>query len=213
MVYYATRQTMQRYKIKTLDEIFAGEVTPEEARFLAKVRQESGNRLYEWGCKLFYFDGRKSLQLMHFETRLVIFLIDLKQKELEFAPDAAAHYLMDLYAADAKMVCALERYFASASFVWFDRLTNQSIIASMNHMQSGWALDGYRFYDYIRDGILHTKEINRDVNKLPFPRKINGKKEWIVPCQLFEEKIKKAFGEPAWGERKASAPALAHWKH
>ena len=82
MIYYATRQTLQRYKIKTLDEIFAGEVTPEEARFLAQVRQESGNRLYEWGCKLFYFDGRKSLQLMHFETRLVVFLIDMKQKEL-----------------------------------------------------------------------------------------------------------------------------------
>ena len=46
MIYYATRQTLQRYKIKTLDEIFAGEVTPEEARFLAQVRQESGNRLY-----------------------------------------------------------------------------------------------------------------------------------------------------------------------
>lgn len=42
MIYYATRQTLQRYKIKTLDEIFAGEVTPEEARFLAQVRQESG---------------------------------------------------------------------------------------------------------------------------------------------------------------------------
>ena len=49
MIYYATRQTLQRYKIKTLDEICAGEVTPEEARFLAQVRQESGNRLYEWG--------------------------------------------------------------------------------------------------------------------------------------------------------------------
>ena len=97
---------------------------------------------------------------MHFETRLVIFLIDMKQKELEFVGNAAAHYLLDLYAADAAMVRALERYFASASFVWFDRLTNKSIIASMNHMQSGWALDGYRFYDYIRDGILHTKEIN-----------------------------------------------------
>ena len=169
MIYYATRQTLQRYKIKTLDEIFAGEVTPEEARFLAQVRQESGNRLYEWGCKLFYFDGRKSLQLMHFETRLVIFLIDMKQKELEFVGNAAAHYLLDLYAADAAMVRALERYFASASFVWFDRLTNKSIITSMNHMQSGWALDGYRFYDYIRDGILHTKEINREVNKLAFP--------------------------------------------
>ena len=43
MIYYATRQTLQRYKIKTLDEIFAGEVTPEEARFLAQVRQESGD--------------------------------------------------------------------------------------------------------------------------------------------------------------------------
>lgn len=213
MIYYATRQTLQRYKIKTLDEIFAGEVTPEEARFLAQVRQESGNRLYEWGCKLFYFDGRKSMQLMHFETGIVIFLVDMKQKELEFVGNAAAHYLLDLYAADTAMVRALERYFASASFVWFDRLTNKSIIASMNHMQSGWALDGYRFYDYIRDGILHTKEINREVNKLAFPWKINGKKEWIVPYQLFEEKIKKAFGEPVWGAGKASIPALEHGKH
>ena len=78
--------------------------------------------------------------------------------------------------------------------VCFDKITDRSIIASMNAVQTRWAWDGYRFYDYIQDGILHTRRINREVNEMPVTRKVNGKEEWFVPYELFSQTIKKRFG-------------------
>ena len=53
VIYYATKETMQRYKLKTPDQLKA-EIAPYAQ---AIVENERGNRLYEWGCKLFYFDS------------------------------------------------------------------------------------------------------------------------------------------------------------
>ena len=189
MIFYATKETMQRYKLKTPNQLKT-EIAPYAQ---AVVQQEQGYRLYEWGCKLFYFDRRKCLQVMHYETKLVIFLVDIKIKELEFAVNAVPQYLMDMYSSDVFMQRALERYFASSPFVCFDKITDRSIIASMNGIQNRWAWDGYRLYDYIQDGILHTKQINRDVNEMPVTRKVDGKEEWSVPYELFAETIKKHF--------------------
>ena len=88
---------------------------------------------------------------------------------------------------------SLEKYFASAPIACFDKITNRSIIAKLNHIQSDWTWDGYRFYEYIRDGILHTKEINRDVNDCPFSTKDSGKENWHIPYRYFAEVIKEAF--------------------
>ena len=55
MIYYATKETLQRYKLKTPEQ-FESEMAP----FVRTVvDRERGNRLFEWGCKLFYFDRRK----------------------------------------------------------------------------------------------------------------------------------------------------------
>ena len=189
MIYYATKETIQRYKLKTPDQLKA-EIAPYAQ---AIVEKERGNRLYEWGCKLFYFDRRKCLQVMHFETKLVVFLINLKMDELKFSGDAVAHYLLDMYSSDEGMQEALKRYFASAPFVCFDKITDRSIISSMNNVQTRWAWDGYHFYDYIKDGILHTRQINRDVNEMPVTRKVIGKEEWFIPYDRFAETIKKHF--------------------
>lgn len=190
MIYYATKETMQRYKLKTPEQ-FESEMAPVVQ---AVVNRERGNRLFEWGCKLFYLDRRKCLQVMHFETKLVIFLFDLKMKELEYVGDAVANYILDIYSGDRDMERALKNYFATSPLACFDRITDRSIISSMNMMQSCWAGDGYRFYDYIKDGILLTVKINRDVNDMIQSRKVNGKEEWIVPYELFGETIKKHFG-------------------
>lgn len=189
MIFYATKETMQRYKLKAPEELNS-EMAPYAQ---AIINKEKGNRLYEWGCKLFYFNRRKCLQVMHFETKLVIFLIDVKISELQFAVNAVPQYLMDMYSSDADMQRALELYITSASFICFDRITDRSIISSMNGIQNRWAFDGYVFYDYIHDGILHTKQINREVNEMPVTRKVNGKDEWIIPYNFFAETIKKNF--------------------
>lgn len=189
MIFYATKETMLRYKLKTPEEMDQS-MLPLAQEILQKER---GTRIYEWGCKLFYFDRRKCLQVMHFETKLVIYLMDFKMADLEYAGDAVAHYLMDMYAADRDMCRALKAFFVSAPIVIFDRITDRSMITSMNGMLNRWAFDGYRFYDYISDGILHTKQINRDVNEIPVTVTVDGKKEWIVPYEYFAQTIKKRF--------------------
>ena len=133
---------------------------------------------------------------MHFKTRLVIFLVDIKKADIENAPNLVAQYLFALYEDDKQMQTALEQYFKSSPAVCFDAIKNRSIITKMNQIQTMWARDGYRFYDYLRDHILHTMEINKDVNDYPFPEKVDGKEEWQIPYLYFAETIKKHFGTP-----------------
>ena len=190
MIYYATKETLERYKLKTPEEM----TEPIQGLVKAVKLKEQGRSLYEWGCKLFHFDGRKCLQVIHFKTRLVIFLVDVKMADIEHAPDMVAHYLFDIYSGDGDMQIALEKYFESSPLVCFDRLTNRSIVSKLNHMQADWAWDGKRFYEYIVDGILHTRKINRDVNDYPFSTKENGKTEWKIPYDYFAEAIKCVFG-------------------
>ena len=190
MIFYATKETLERYKLKTPEQMSE----PMRPIVKAVIEKEQGDPMYEWGCKLFYFDRRKCLQIIHFKTRLVIFLVDIKMADVEHAPDMVAQYLFTIYESDKEMQKALEKYFASSPVVCFDRITNRSIIARLNHIQSSWAWDGQRFYEYIRDGILHTKEINRDVNNYLLSTKENGKTEYRLPYRYFEEIIKKEFG-------------------
>ena len=99
MIFYATQKTRERYKLKTPEEM-QSEAGPLARRLASRER---GSGIYEWGCKLFYFDGRKCLQIMHFTSKLVIFLVDIKMKEVAYAGNLVAHYLMDLYSGDAEI--------------------------------------------------------------------------------------------------------------
>lgn len=192
MIFYATQQTLERYKLST-PENFKSEMG-DVVRMIAN--KERGNPLYEWGCKLFYFDGRKCLQVVHFASKLTIFLIDLKMDDIMYAGNAVALYILDIYDGDKAMKRALERYFESSPIVVFDKITDRSIIYTLNKTQRDWAEDGYRFYGFIRNGILHGKEINRKINRdWIFTRKVNGKTEYINSAEEFERIIKENFGE------------------
>lgn len=113
--------------------------------------------------------------------------------DVEYMGESLAHYLMDMYASDKELCRVLEAFFASSPVVIFDRIKDRSMISSMNSALLQWADDGYRFYEHIRGGILHTKEINRDVNEMPAMVIIDGKKKCIIPYEYFAETIKKRF--------------------
>lgn len=189
MIFYATKQMMERYKLKT------PETMETEMKAVAQIiaERERGNRLYEWGCKLFHFDRRKCLLAMHFETKLTVFLVDIRVADIEYAPDMVAQYIMDMYSNDKKMVKALEKYYASSPIAIFDKITDKSAISSLNRMLLDWD-DGYRFYDYIENGILHTRKIMRDANRYPVTRKVNGNTEYFYASELFGKVIKEKFG-------------------
>lgn len=70
----------------------------------------------------------------------------------------------------------------------FEKLTDKSIIAILNTMKREFAHNGYRFYDFIQGGILHTLEINRKVNfGWLFGVKTGGRKEYIYAGEKFKE--------------------------
>lgn len=185
MIFYATKKTFERYKIKTVEEF------SEPIREFAKelIEKESGDRLLDWGMKLFYFDGRKCFAVMNFASKFTIFLIDIKVDELSNAGNYIAKYMLELYKNDKEMInFLLPKYLTESSQCVFAPLKDKSMISHLNHIVSNFAFDGYRFYDFIENNILNTIEINTQVNfDYVVSDTIDGKKEYIVPGKRFKE--------------------------
>lgn len=91
------------------------------------------------------------------------------------------------------MTNILECLFEEHPVVIFDKLVNRSIIASLNHNQSFVLDDGYRLYKYIEYNILHSRKLNKDINKISVMQKIDGKQEYIIPIDRFEELLKNYY--------------------
>ena len=161
---------------------------------LAAVQKESGDRLLEWGAKLFYFDRRKCLQVVNFASKLTLFLFDVKVDDLSGVGNAIAQYLLDIYSNNATMTKLLKRFFDDYPVVAFDRLTDKRAIATLNHTQLTFADDGYRFFDFIENNVLQTKKINKKVNfDWIFTEKIDGKTDYFYSGEKFEQLLKERY--------------------
>ena len=191
MILYATTQTIQRYKLKMPDEL-----SPERSSLaFAIIERDAGSMLREWGMKLFYFDGRKCLQAVNFASKFTLFLFDIKVADLENLGSLMAQYILDLYADDAEMTDCLIRMFEQDRFVAFAPLKDRNMIATLNHTQSDYAFDGERFWDYIENGTLHTRRINRDINfNYSFTYKAIGMEDYYFPAELFRKLVVEAYG-------------------
>ncbi len=193
MIFYATKKTVERYKLP-MPEDFQDPQTRQLVS--AVVAAEQGDRLLEWGCKIFYFDGRKCIQVVNFASKLTFFLVDIKMKDREYISDTVAHYMFDLYEGNKEMTALLEMFFAEHPITVFSKLTDKSAIATLNHMEAGFLLDGYRLYKYIESGILHTRKLNKFVNQhYPVTLKINGKTAYIFPAEQFEKLLKARYAK------------------
>lgn len=106
----------------------------------------------------------------------------------EYIGNIIANYIMGLYEGNKKMTRLLERLFKEHPAVSFSRLKDKSVIATLNHTQTDYLLDGYCLGNYIRKGILHTVELNNDINrKWIFKQKIDEKTEYIHQAEQFEQ--------------------------
>ena len=184
MILYATKQTIKDLNIPMVDEL------SQFNRMLDQtiLEEQTNDRLLEWGLKIFYFDDRKCVQAVNYASKLTIFLFDIKEEEIAYIANGIAIYLMDIYRKDKTMTKILEKFFEDYPACTFSKITDRSIIASLNHNQFEFADDGYAFYDYIENGILKSKEINRKINwKFLSTQIINGKKEYIYPAEYFRE--------------------------
>lgn len=186
MIFYATKETVERLKIKTFDKL------SDHSKQIAQnvITNQSGDDLLEWGMKLFYFDRRKCLQVMNFASKFTIFIFDIKVNDMDSIPNIVANYLIELYKDDETLIKLLEGLFEHYSLCTYSKLTNRSIISSLNHNQFEFAIDGYIFYEYINNGILNTLQINKDVNFDYFvTQKRSGKIDYFLPGDRFRELI------------------------
>ena len=132
---------------------------------------------------------------MNFASKFTLFLIDIKVADLDNVGDSIAFYLLELYKNDKEMTIALKKMFAEHHLICFSKLTDRSIIATLNTTQSGFAEDGYRLYDYIWDSILHSLELNHVINfKWSFTMKVNGRTERFYPGEKFRELVVARYG-------------------
>lgn len=191
MILYGTVQTIQRYGLTTADQ-FSG-----PAAQIAKsvIDSETGKGLLEWGMKLFYFDGRKCIQLVNFASKFTLFLFDIKKKEMQDIGNVLANYLLKLFQEDPAVCACLERLFSQHPIILVAPLKNRSIIATLNHNQIDYAFDGQRFWSYIEKGMMHSLKINHDFNfGYPVSRMINGRREYYFAGELFRELLLDQYG-------------------
>ncbi|MBO4252099.1 MAG: hypothetical protein J5911_05530 [Clostridia bacterium] len=190
MIIYATKQTIEIYKIVLPQDMHS----PIREMELATEQKENGDRLLEWGAKLFYFDRRKCLQVVNFASKLTLFLFDVKVDDLAGVGNAIAQYLLDIYSNNATMTKLLKRFFDDYPVVAFDRLTDRRTIATLNHTQLTFADDGYRFFDFIDNNVLQTRKINKKVNfDWIFTEKIDGKTDYFYSGEKFEQLLKERY--------------------
>ena len=192
MIIYATKKTVDRYKLKMPEEL---ENAVMRHIVLDVFEKEKGDALLEWGAKIFYIDGRKCLQVCNFASKFTIVLVDIKVGDLETVGEFIAQYMMDIYADDSEMIALLERYFKESPRLCFAKLQDRRVMASLNYIQSSYLEDWYRLDIYIMDEIFQTRELNRDINKkYLFSDKIDGKKRYFLPAERFAALLKKRYG-------------------
>jgi hypothetical protein len=191
MILYVTKETFSRFKLKMPEEM-SDPICRQGAQMV--LNRESGDKFLEWGGKLFYFDRRKCIQVVNFASKLTFVLCDIKLDDLPNIGNAIAIYLLDLYAGDKEMTRLLHRFFQDHPMVAFSRITDRSMIATLNHTQTYYLFDGDRLYDYLQGGILHTKQFNSDINRnWLFAETVNGKKDYFVSADRFKELLKARY--------------------
>lgn len=192
MIFYATKLTIDRFKI----------AMPEDADgYVAEVidllkQKEGGDRILEWGAKIFYFDRRKCVQLVNFASKFTIFIVDIRNADVPRFPDYIEHYLKVLYQDDKEMLSAIEKMFCESPYFYFDKIVDKSMISTLNTTQLGFLDDGYRLCDFIKDGIMNTVKVNRKVNfDWLFRSKINGKFDYFHAGKEFRKLMLERYGE------------------
>lgn len=187
MIIYATKQTVERYKLKMPDEL----EPPYDEMTRILLDNEQNNRLHEWGCKLFYCGGKKCLQFVNFASKLTIIAADVKMSNIKQSGNYIYNYVNEIYEGDTQMLLAFKRMIKMHPLSCFVRLTDRSIISTLNFTQRVFLDDGERLYYYVdKEGKLHLEELNKDVNfKWLFTRKVGNKTEYFYSGELFRKLV------------------------
>jgi len=171
---------IERYSLKMPHEL-SDSLVREVAKKV--VEREADDRLLEWGAKLFFLDGRKSLQIMNFASRLTVVLPDFKVEALPYLGNSIAERLFELFSDKPEMKPLLERFFEEHFAAVFSNLTDKGVISQLNRNQLDFFDSGW-WRRFIRDNIFHSKEINRFLNYEHIVRR-PGAKGWNMESHSY----------------------------
>ncbi len=185
MIIYPTKKTVERFNIPMPTD-FEYEKTRNYVQSV--INAEKDDRLLQWGMKIFYFDGRKCLQVSNFASKLTFFFIDIKKSEFSSVPHWLTMFMNELYEDDTQMQALIEQFFLEHNVICFDKLTDKAAIATLNRTEIDFLWSGDRLYKYISDNILHSRQLNNDVNRdYLVTIKINGKTDYVFPAEYFKK--------------------------
>ena len=158
------------------------------------IEQERGDSLLEWGAKLFYFDRRKCLEVANFASKFTLFLVDIKVDDLPNIGYLISSYMFDIFKDDHDTTALLARLFDESPIFVFSKLQDKRCINHLNHTLWHFADDGYILHDYIEDGILHTRELNKSFNTgMLVTKVIDGEKQFLYPAELLKSLLKQRY--------------------
>lgn len=192
MIIYNTEKTIERYGITPIKKL----CSPQRELNQAIVDNESGDELLEWGAKLFYLDRRKCLQVVNFASKFTLLLFDVKVSEFPNILNYMLEYIADIYKNDKVMKKCLKKMLNEYPLYTFSKLTNRSIISTLNQTEKSLARYGYDYalYKYTKNGILQTKKINRDINRYWMCTTKNDKSTKRICCaEKFRELVVSRF--------------------
>lgn len=187
MIIYLTRQS-----VKDLDLAMPDEVSPEMKRVIQPIlKQEKGDPFYEWAGKLFYFEGRRCLQLMHFQSKFTIYLVDVLDTTLNDLGTWIVRYLFEIYNEKPEMERLLHAFAKENPRVCLDRLTDRSMISTMNMTERTLVDDGQQMREFIKKSVFKSIDFNKKANFENLQS--YGKKEKDYPANRFEQMLKTRY--------------------
>ena len=184
MIFNCTKKTKERFHIDYFEE----EKSEIDSSIKEMIVEQTNDELFNWGLKYFSFDGRKCLQLLNFKTKFNLYIFDLKVSDLNKIPDLITFYLFELYKDDKEVIYLLNKYVGEYPFSIFTKITNKSVISSLNLNEDYFMMGTERFWNYFKGNTLNTIEINRDANWHNFVT-INKSKHYIQPAKSFKEAL------------------------
>ena len=192
MIIYGTKQTMERYGIPQIKEI--QDLKQKEAATNI-YDAEHGDRMLEWGAKVFYFERRKCLQVCHFASKITFVFLDFKKKEIPALSSLIARCMFALYEDKPDMQNLLNHFWEEHGGTCFEKLTDRKVISTMNYFQSAYIEFSGLLYNWIEEaGAIDMIKINKIINEDHIvSEKINGKTDYYCPIKKFEELLKEYY--------------------
>lgn len=174
---YGTKQTLERYKLDTT-----------EPAIIASDEE----RLFAYGIKVFYSNRKKCLQVVNFASKLTLIIYDVKNSDIKNLDTIIEDQIKQLFKNDSEMNELLAKYYADNSDLTINKLTDRSIISTLNRNQM-ILVDSINIANEIDDDGT-CRGLNKFVN-FDYLQTItlNKKPRYFYPAEEFKNLLSKMY--------------------